>query len=365
MNATTDLPRLAAALEAVAGKPILVVGDCMLDHYLMGDVGRISPEAPVPVVRVASERHTAGGAGNVARNLVALGAKPFLVSATGDDDAGRMLAAILESEGIEALLVRDRTRPTTIKTRIIAQNQQVVRVDRESDAPLADRARRGLIDALTKLAREARVIVVSDYAKGVIGRELMDALRAAIAGLDPKPLVLVDPKPANAACYAGVDLLTPNLKETLEMAGAHGLGRESGRTGVLRAGLALFKATRVKHLCVTLGPEGIALFRSPSDVTHLPTVAKRVYDVTGAGDSVMAALACGLAAGLDLLDACVLSNYCAGIAVSQVGAVAVTRQELAAALATAVAPALERWLEPSRTTSTAPDVPGVPDGSSS
>lgn len=344
MNAVPDLARLAAALDAVAGKPIVVVGDSMLDHYLMGEVGRISPEAPVPVVRVASERHTAGGAGNVARNLVALGAKPFLVSATGDDDAGRMLAAILEAEGIEALLVRDRTRPTTIKTRIIAQNQQVVRVDRESDAQLADRARQGLIDALTGLVREAGVIVVSDYAKGVVGRELMDALRAAVAGLEPRPLVLVDPKPANAACYAGVDLLTPNLKETLEMAGVHGIAREAGRTGVLRAGLALFRAVRCKHLCVTLGPDGIALFRTPSDVTHIPTAAKRVYDVTGAGDSVMAALACGLAAGLDLLDACVLSNYCAGIAVSQVGAVAVTRDELAAALRDAAAPVMDRWL---------------------
>ncbi|MHC1791069.1 bifunctional heptose 7-phosphate kinase/heptose 1-phosphate adenyltransferase [Solidesulfovibrio sp.] len=344
MNAAPDPARLAAALDAVAGRPVLVVGDSMLDHYLLGDVGRISPEAPVPVVRVASERHTAGGAGNVARNIAALGAKPFLVTATGDDDAGRMLAAILEREGIEALLVRDRSRPTTIKTRIIAQNQQVVRVDRESDAPLADRARQGLIDALAGLVRQVGVVVVSDYAKGVVGSELMAALRAAVAGLDPKPLVLVDPKPANAACYAGVDLLTPNLKETLEMAGARGVAHEAGPRGVLRAGLALFKSVRCKHLCVTLGPDGIALFRSPSDVTHIPTVAKRVYDVTGAGDSVMAALACGLAAGLDLLDACMLSNYCAGIAVSQVGAVAVTRAELAAALDAAAPPVMDRWL---------------------
>ena len=344
MNVVPDLSRLAGALADVAGRPIVVVGDSMLDHYLLGEVGRISPEAPVPVVRVGSERHLAGGAGNVARNIAALGAKPILVSATGDDDAGRMLAAILEREGIEALLVRDRTRPTTIKTRIIAQNQQVVRVDRESDAPLSDRARQGLIDALAGLARQAGVIVVSDYAKGVVGPELMDALRAAVADLTPRPLVLVDPKPANAACYTGVDLLTPNLKETLEMAGSRGVTQQSGPRGVLRAGLALFKATRCKHLCVTLGPDGIALFRTPSDVTHIPTAARRVYDVTGAGDSVMAALACGLAAGLDLLDACILSNYCAGIAVSQVGAVAVSRQELAAVLDEATPPAMERWL---------------------
>ena len=190
------------------------------------------------------------------------------------------------------------------------------------------------------MAREVSVIVISDYAKGVIGPECMTALRHTLDGLDPRPLVLVDPKPANAACYAGVDLMTPNRKETGEMSGIHG----NSRTEVLKAGLALFRTCKCRHLCVTLGPDGIALFRSPSEVTHIPTFAKRVYDVTGAGDSVVAALACGLAAGLDLLDACVLSNYCAGIAVSQVGAVAVSRDMLAQALQNAASPTLETWL---------------------
>jgi rfaE bifunctional protein kinase chain/domain len=340
MSPVADPGRLRNALEAFAGKPVLVIGDLMLDHYLLGDVGRISPEAPVPVVRVREERHTAGGAGNVARNLAALGAKPYLLGATGDDDAGRMLAAILEQEHIEALLVRDKKRPTTIKTRIIAQNQQVVRVDRESDQPLADGARRGLVEALGRMVPDVALVVVSDYAKGVIGPDLMLGLQHILRGLSKRPLVLVDPKPVNAACYANVDLLTPNLKETGEMSGIRG----TTRTDVIKAGLALFRSCKCRHLCVTLGADGIALFHSPSEVTHIPTVAKRVYDVTGAGDSVMAALACGLAGGLDLLDACVLSNYCAGIAVSQVGAVAVTRQELALALETAAAPELDVWL---------------------
>lgn len=339
-----DLARLSAALDAMAGKAVLVLGDAMLDHYLLGEVGRISPEAPVPVVKVARERHLAGGAGNVARNIAALGARPLLVSATGDDDAGRMLGTLLERDGVESLLVRDRSRPTTIKTRIIAQNQQVVRVDRESDAPLADKARQGLMAALPGLVAKADVVIVSDYAKGVVGPDLMAALRSAVAAGDSRPMILVDPKPANVACYAGVDLLTPNLKETLEMAGSAAVSRESGPRRVLRAGLALFRTVRCRHLCVTLGPDGIALFRTPSDVAHIPTAARRVYDVTGAGDSVMAALACGLAAGLDLLDACMLSNYCAGIAVSQVGAAAVSRDELAAALAEAAVPEVERWL---------------------
>lgn len=340
MTPSFDPERLGAALEAVAGKPVLVIGDLMLDHYLMGDVGRISPEAPVPVVRVRGERQTAGGAGNVARNLVALGAKPYVLGATGDDDAGTMLAAILEREGIEALLVRDRKRPTTIKTRIIAQNQQVVRVDRESDEPLAPGAASGLVKALGDVLGHMALVIVSDYAKGVIGPELMQALRQALAGMVRRPMVLVDPKPANAALYAGLDLLTPNLKETGEMSGIRG----QSRTDVLRAGLAVFRACKCRHLCVTMGPQGIALFRTPSDVTHIPTVAQRVFDVTGAGDSVMAALACGLAGGLDLLDACILSNYCAGIAVSQVGAVAVGRRELVAALENVPPPVLETWL---------------------
>jgi rfaE bifunctional protein kinase chain/domain len=340
MNPAADPGRLRAALAAFSDKPVLVIGDLMLDHYLMGDVGRISPEAPVPVVRVQSERHTAGGAGNVARNLAALGARPYVLGATGDDDAGVMLAAILESEGIEALLVRDRKRPTTIKTRIIAQNQQVVRVDRESDVPLAEGPSQGLLEALGRIVPQVALVVVSDYAKGIVGPRLMGGLQRILGGLSKRPLVLVDPKPVNAACYAGVDLMTPNLKETGEMSGIHG----TTRTDILKAGLALFRSCKCRHLCVTLGPDGIALFRSPSEVMHIPTVAKRVYDVTGAGDSVMAALACGLAGGLDLLDACVLSNYCAGIAVSQVGAVAVSREELASALETAVPPQLECWL---------------------
>ncbi len=342
MTATAAPRRLLPALDTWQGRSVLVLGDCMLDHYLVGDVGRISPEAPVPVVRVRTERHTAGGAGNVARNLAALGARPHLLSAVGDDDAGRMLVAILEAEGIEAFCIRDPDRPTTIKTRIIAQNQQVARVDRESDAPLAEGARRGLVEALRRMLPAMAVVVVSDYAKGVVAPDLMAALRQALDGMSPRPMVLVDPKPANAALYAGADVLTPNLKEAREMSGLGG----STRTDILKAGLAVFRRCKCRHLCITLGPEGIALFRSPAEVTHIPTAARRVYDVTGAGDSVMAALACGLAAGLDVLEACVLANFCAGIAVSQVGAVAVSRKELAEVLRHAPAPRLDAWLAP-------------------
>jgi rfaE bifunctional protein kinase chain/domain len=333
---------LLPVLDRFAGQPILVLGDLMCDHYLLGEVGRISPEAPVPVVRVRSERHTAGGAGNVARNLAALGAKPLLLSAVGDDDAGRMLTAILEADGVEAILAREPDRPTTIKTRIIAQNQQVVRVDRETEAPLSETGRVLLTQTLRRLVASVAVVVVSDYAKGVIDAAVMAALREAVQASARKPLVLVDPKPVNRDLYAGADLLTPNLKEAAEMAGLPG----GSRLDILKAGLALFRRCHCRHLCITLGPEGIALFREPSDVLRIPTAARRVYDVTGAGDSVMAALACGLAAGRDVLTACMLANFCAGIAVSQVGAAAVTREELAEALRQAPPVHMEQWLGP-------------------
>lgn len=328
-------------LTRAQGRAVLVVGDCMLDHYLLGEVGRISPEAPVPVVRVLSERQTAGGAGNVARNLAALGAKPFLLSAVGDDAAGSLLASILESGNVEAVLAREADRPTTIKTRIIAQNQQVVRVDRESAAPLGEGARRLLAEALGRLVPKMDAVVVSDYAKGVIGPEIMRALFAARDGREKHPLILVDPKPANRAFYAGADLLTPNLKEAGEMTGIHG----SERLDILKAGVSLFRQCRCQSLCITMGAAGIALFRSPGDVVRLPTAARRVYDVTGAGDSVMAALACSLAAKGDVLAACMLANACAGIAVSQVGAAAVTREELLEALSQGWTGPVETWLD--------------------
>lgn len=340
----TPPPETAALRELVArwqDRPVLVLGDCMLDHYIMGEVGRISPEAPVPVVKVRAERHTAGGAGNVARNLAALGARPVLLSAVGDDDAGGMLAALLESGGVEAVLAREPSRPTTIKTRIIAQNQQMVRVDREAEVGLGEGARDLLIGAVRRLVPNMAAVVVSDYAKGVIGPELMAALLAARGYGPDRPMVLVDPKPANRALYAGADLLTPNRGEAEAMSGV----RADSQTGVLKAGLALFRQCRCRHVCITLGADGIALFRSPEAVTHFPTAARRVFDVTGAGDSVMAALACALGAGGDVLEACRLANVCAGIAVSQVGAVAVTRDELETALRRTAPPEPETWLD--------------------
>lgn len=332
---------LVRAVRNMAGASVLVLGDVMLDHYLAGDVERISPEAPVPVVHVESERHLLGGAGNVARNIAALGGRPVLVSVVGDDDPGRAIGKLLAQEGIASHLLVEARRQTTIKTRIIARNQQLVRVDREQVRPVEGHTLEGLRGILAEIVPQHAMIVVSDYGKGVVNKFVMDALRQILCTLPSPPRVLVDPKVVNAAVYAGVDVLTPNAKEAGELAGI----KAQGQGGVIKAGLAIFKRLRCKQLCITLGSEGMALFDEPGKVVHVPTVARKVFDVTGAGDTVIASLALGLASGLDLLRAGMLANYAAGIVVGQVGTATASPDEVAAAISAQPAPGLETWLD--------------------
>jgi rfaE bifunctional protein kinase chain/domain len=341
MKSSRLTERIAASVSDFPKKRILVLGDLMLDHYLMGDVQRISPEGPVPVVRVRQEAHTLGGAGNVVKNLAALGVRPTLVSVCGDDDPGYTVVRLAEREGLESIIVRDKKRPTTIKTRIIAQNQQVVRVDRETDQPVSPRVRSAVIEALERVLPGHDGVIVSDYAKGLVSRPVLEALLRGAGNMSPRPPVLVDPKVPNRDIYQGVDLLTPNVKEAGEMTGFH----IDGKTGIIRAGLAIFKKTRCRALVITLGADGIALFSSPGHVRHIPTMARKVFDVTGAGDTVIAALAAGLTAGLELLDACVLANYCAGIVVGQVGSATVSQKELLDGIGRLQEPHVETWLQ--------------------
>lgn len=333
-----------AQLQAVArlqGRKVCIIGDLMLDHYMIGTVERISPEAPVPVVRVTREDRLLGGAGNVARNVAALGGKPLLFGCTGDDPEGAALVRMCAEAGIESRILKDTTRPTTRKTRIIAHNQQVVRVDSEQPDPLPEPLLDEMFSKLSKILPEFPVIVLSDYGKGIISRGLMGRLMDLLAPLPQRPLVLVDPKPVNYDLYQGVDLLTPNTKEAGEGAGLPAKGRD----GVLAAGRALFKRLRCKHLLVTLGAEGMALFESPDKVRHIPTVAQKVFDVTGAGDTVIATLALGLAAGLDLITASVLANHAAGLVVAQVGAATASALELAQAVEHLPDTEVNSWLD--------------------
>lgn len=316
------------AVTRLAGRKVCIIGDLMLDHYMIGSVERISPEAPVPVVRVTREDRLLGGAGNVARNVAALGGKPLLFGCTGDDPEGAALVRMCAEAGIESRILKDKSRPTTRKTRIIAHNQQVVRVDSEQPDPLPEPLLDEMFSKLSEILPEFSVIVLSDYGKGIISRGLMGRLMDLLAPLPQRPLVLVDPKPVNYDLYQGVDLLTPNTKEAGEGAGLPAKGRD----GVLAAGRTLFKRLRCRHLLVTLGAEGMALFESPDKVRHIPTVAQKVFDVTGAGDTVIATLALGLAAGLDLITASVLANHAAGLVVAQVGAATASALELAQAV---------------------------------
>lgn len=331
------------AVERLSGVGVLVVGDVMLDHYLSGDAERISPEAPVPVVHVREERHLLGGAGNVARNIAALGGRPELVSVVGGDDPGRMLGELLSREKLTGHLLVEKNRTTTIKTRIIARNQQMIRVDREESRQLSGQSLEALDSLLRRVARGIRVIVVSDYGKGVVCKAVMDTVRAlqAGAGDDLPRIVLVDPKVVNAPLYSGVDLVTPNAKEACEISGI----AASGREGVIKAGLALFKKLRCRQACITLGAEGMAVFERPGAVLHVPTVARNVFDVTGAGDTVISVLALALGAGFSLPQASILANHAAGIVVGQVGTAVATPESLRRALLKDPVPNIETWLD--------------------
>ncbi|WP_462327570.1 D-glycero-beta-D-manno-heptose-7-phosphate kinase [Desulfobaculum sp.] len=344
MNDTTTISpeSLLHALDAMAHKKVLIVGDLVLDHYVMGAVGRISPEAPVPVVEVGSERYILGGAGNVARNIKTLGGQPVIIGVCGRDAEGDLMTSLLQQDGITARTVCDETRPTTKKTRIIAQQQQVVRVDWENAAPVSEAVLTQLMDSLRHEAADAEVIILSDYGKGLITDVFMQQLDAMLSALPRRPKVLVDPKMRNFHLYKNVDLLTPNTKEAGEGAG---FPITTQPEDTLRAGRAIFERLGNKNLLITLGADGMALFEGPGHVRRIPTAARQVFDVTGAGDTVIATFGLALAAGLDLLTSCVLANYAAGMVVAQVGTAAASADELRAALQDYDDTPVETWLD--------------------
>lgn len=331
--------RLAADISRFRGGKVLLVGDIMLDEYLEGDAERISPEAPIPIVRVEASRLLLGGAGNVARNIATLGGGAHLISVCGSDTKGDTLSMLLEQEGITAGLQRLAKRPTTLKTRVIARNQQMLRIDHEDTAPLAQTETDALLRAVESVIDEYPVLIVSDYGKGVVSRELMEGLCGLRDRSATKPRILVDPKTPNFPLYKGVHLLTPNAKETSEGAGLPARNREE----ILAAGQAIFAKLGCDHLLTTLGANGMALFLAPETVWHIPTAARKVFDVTGAGDTVIATLALGLASGLNLLDSCVLANYAAGVVVGDVGASTVTAATLEKVVLAAQDPGVSLW----------------------
>jgi D-beta-D-heptose 7-phosphate kinase/D-beta-D-heptose 1-phosphate adenosyltransferase len=328
--ATDDFASRGRELVAgFAGVPVLVVGDVMLDRFIVGRVTRISPEAPVPIVQFVSEYSRLGGAANVAHNIVALGGRVSLVGIVGADEAAARLRDELQSTGIDAShLVEDRARRTTEKVRIVTErNQQVTRIDYEGDADADGAVERAIVENAGRLACDANALLVSDYLKGTITRPVIDALLSArptpASVRRVAPPLIIDPKIAHLACYAGATLVTPNHHEA-EMATHCRLrtdddAREAARTFRSRA--------QCDAVLITRGEQGMWL-SAPAAEGSIPAVGREVSDVTGAGDTVVATLALALAAGATLTEAAVLANYAAGIVVGKFGPATVTLEEL-------------------------------------
>ncbi len=302
---------------------ILVIGDVIMDEFIWGDVSRISPEAPVPVVDVRRETKMLGGAANVIHNLCALGAKPVLCGVIGDDPTGREIIRFLENLGLapEGLVIESE-RPTSIKTRVVAHDQQVVRFDREIRSEIRPQCVGRLMDAIQKEVNTLDAVIIADYGKGVVTAELMRSLSDLFRDTDI--IVAVDPKTENYSYYRGIDILTPNHHE----AGACCRMEIIDEDTLIQAGNQILHDLQCRAALITQGKDGMTLFEESGEVSHIPTVARKVYDVTGAGDTVIAALVLGMASGLDLKSAAIISNFAAGIVVGEVGTSIVKREEL-------------------------------------
>lgn len=320
--------RLQTLFESLSGKRVAVVGDLMLDRYFWGTVTRISPEAPVPVVEVESESTRLGGAANVANNIASLGGTPFLVGVIGQDDSGRMLKSTVAENGFpgEGILV-DTSRPTTVKTRVIAHHQHVVRVDREVKSDIGEDVQKKILDVLKRNSSSLDAIIIEDYNKGVVVkdliRELIDFSRRN------RIIITVDPKFNNFFEYKHVTVFKPNRKETEEALGVRLEDQES----VERAGRALVEKLEAENVLLTLGEKGMTLVEGAGQTTHVPTAARKVADVSGAGDTVISTLTMALAAGATIREASMLANVAGGIVCGEVGIVPIDVKTLRATVA--------------------------------
>ena len=320
--------RARTILRAMRDRRLLVVGDVMLDEFIWGRVARISPEAPVPVVAVTHESRHVGGAGNVARNVRSLGGAPTLTGVVGRDAAAAHIREELAANDVVASLVSaGDNRPTTVKTRIIAHQQQIVRADREQDGDLPTAAYKELVETVRRELSNCAALIVSDYQKGVITPALTKAILpwARRRGVP----VLVDPKVRHFSYYRRVRVVTPNQLEAEQASGV----RIRDEASLCEAATRLLRRIACDAVLVTRGEHGMSLFQRDRRPAHVPTFAREVYDVTGAGDTVIATLGLALAAGARLEEAAVLANSAAGVAVGKVGTATVTQEELLEAVA--------------------------------
>ena len=312
---------------------IMVIGDLMVDEYIWGSVSRISPEAPVPVVSVTSESLRLGGAGNVVNNIHSLGGKVLIGGVVGNDEMGRKIVQDLHKMGVETKgVVIEPDWITTVKTRIIAHQQQVVRYDREIVRPIRPEALKKILSLLEDRVNEVDAVLISDYGKGVVCQELVDRVRSLTLGAGK--IISVDPKVKNFPLFQKVTIITPNHHEAGQAAGRWIQSEED----LMEVGRQLLQQLQCGSILITRGEKGMTLFQDTGEITNIPTMAKEVFDVTGAGDTVISVLTLALAVGADPKQAAVLSNYAAGIVVGEVGTATLKASDLEDALRNGIRP---------------------------
>ncbi len=308
------------ALQQQTIKPnILVIGDLMIDHYITGSASRLSPEAPVPIVNLKNETTTLGGAGNVVQNLISLGASVTVSGVIGADVYGEQLTEILKADGVSTeALVADSDRPTTVKTRVLAGSHQLLRIDREVTAPLSQELQNELLGKIEPLIQDADIVILSDYNKGLLSPALTQNIIQAANDHNKK--VIIDPKGLDYSKYRGAYMIKPNRKELGEAAKRQSM---QSLEEIKQAADILFAQTEAEYLVVTLSEEGMIIL---SELAHklLPVKATSVFDVTGAGDTVLAAIAYFMASGFEIDEACELANHAAAIVIKEIGSATTT-----------------------------------------
>ncbi len=300
---------------------ILVVGDIIVDRYIFGRVSRISPEAPVPIVEVERETLCPGGAANVLNNILSLEGKAYLCGVIGGDEEGEKAVELLRSLGIDMEgIVIEKDRPTTIKNRSIAHNQQVVRYDSEKSSPICGESKEKILSYLKKRVNEVEAIIISDYGKGVISKDFLERFLP----LAKKRIVAADPKVANFPFYREVTIITPNQKEASEISGLEIRAKEDAAM----VAKILANKSNCEKVLITRGEEGMTLWEKDGEVAHIPATRREVYDVTGAGDTVIATLTLAASVGAPWKEAAMISNYAASIVIRKIGTASLSRREL-------------------------------------
>jgi len=325
MKKILNQKRALEIIDRFSRAKVLVVGDLMIDHFIWGKVSRISPEAPVPVVEVDADHLLLGGSANVLHNIHAIGGRGYVSGVVGADKMGKKLVSEFRKRQIDTRgIVVEANRPTTLKTRIVAHSQQVVRFDRESRQPVTAESIERMITYICALRDELGAIVISDYGKGVITKALLDGIRDLVR--DRKIIVCVDPKKTDFSLYEGFDIITPNHHEAGRAVGVERVSREN----LIEVGTTLLSRYRYQALLVTRGEEGMSLFEKNDRIHHtlFPTQAREVFDVTGAGDTAIGVFALCMASGATFKEAAFLANHAAGIVVGKVGTSTVSQAEL-------------------------------------